>query len=80
MTRSQMRPIPHIIAIGMSVICIMFERASFIFAIVHKEANERNCVALAPMTTEVVRRRAASISAKHVVLGNLFRRQQRVLS
>ena len=26
MTRSQMRPMPHIIAIGMSVICIMFER------------------------------------------------------
>jgi hypothetical protein len=25
MTRSQMRPIPHIIAMGMSVICIMFE-------------------------------------------------------
>lgn len=34
MTRSQMRPIPHIIAMGMSVICIMFERASFTFAIV----------------------------------------------
>jgi hypothetical protein len=26
MTRSQMRPIPHIIAIGMSLICIVFER------------------------------------------------------
>jgi len=32
------------------------------------------------MTTGVVRRGAASISAKHVVLGNLFRRQQCVLS
>jgi hypothetical protein len=42
MTRSQMRPIPHIIAKGMSVICIMFERALFTFAIVHKELDKRN--------------------------------------
>jgi hypothetical protein len=26
MTRSQVRPIPHIIAIGMSLICIIFGR------------------------------------------------------
>ena len=44
----------------------------------HEEPDKRNCVALAPVTG-VVRRRAASISAKRVVLGNLFRRQQRVL-
>ena len=41
MTRSQMRPIPHIIAMGMSVICIMFERASFIFAILHRELDKQ---------------------------------------
>jgi CRP-like cAMP-binding protein len=35
MTRSQMRPIAHIMAMGMSVICIMFKRPSFTFA--HKE-------------------------------------------
>ena len=41
MTRSQMRPIPHIMAMGMSVICIMFERASFIFAIARKELDKQ---------------------------------------
>ena len=75
MKRNQMRPIPHIIVIGKSVICIMVERP------IHlrnraQEPDKRNCIALAPMTTGVVRRCAASISAKHVVLGNLFRRQQ----
>ena len=41
MTRSQMRPIPHIIAMGMSVICIVFERASFLFAIARKELDKQ---------------------------------------
>ena len=64
---------PHIIPIGMSVICIM--------ALVHGSRKPAigDGPPLASMSTTVVRWRIDAVSAEHIILNNLLSRQQRPL-
>ena len=85
MRRSQTRPIPHIIPIGMSVICIIMNPlpSSVLREGIktgHQEGGEHARVLSAAVPMTIMRSSIVTVAAQCVIAGNLLRGQQRPLS